>query len=167
MTTIVETCNRVITTRNSRLGARPRTGPDPSRECRTASSEFGPFADGQLVTLYHKVPPSICHNPTKGYILFHLLHLFDCSYESLTFRVLSVVVQFRIARLHNPDRDKLSRSSIRQTTRELRICRFYFFSSPGKCTEIPRIPKRGWKDHQVTQVCRPCAPYTLYRYCPW
>jgi len=62
----------------------------------------------QLVTLYHKVPPSICHNPTKGYILFHLLHLFNSGYESLTFRVLSVVVQFRIARLHNPDGDTFS-----------------------------------------------------------
>jgi len=118
----------------------------------------------QLVTLYYKVPPSICHNPTKGYILF--LHLFDSSYESLTFRVLSVVVQFRIARLHNPDGDKLSRSSICQRTREVRICRFYLFSSPGKYTEIPRIPKRRWNDHQVPQACHPCAPYTLYRHCP-
>jgi len=28
------------------FGVRPRTSPDPSRECRAASSEFGRFADG-------------------------------------------------------------------------------------------------------------------------
>ena len=41
----METCNRVITTHNGHLGARPPTGPDRSRECRPASSEFGQFAD--------------------------------------------------------------------------------------------------------------------------
>ena len=38
MASIVETCNRVVTTRNGRLGARPLTGPDPSRECRNCAA---------------------------------------------------------------------------------------------------------------------------------
>ena len=121
----------------------------------------------QLITLYHKTPPSICHHLAKGYIDFYFLHLFHSRYESFTFRVLPLVVQFRLARLHDPDGDKLSRPSICQTTREVRICQFYLLTSSRKSTEIPRISKRRWKDHQVTQMCRPCAPLTLCQHCPW
>jgi len=86
-------------------------------------------------------------------------------YETFTFYVLPVVLQFRLARLQNPDRDKLRRSSVFQTTRKMRICGFYLFSHSRKCTEIPRIQRR-WKDHEVTQLCHPCAPHTLYQHCP-
>ncbi len=120
-----------------------------------------------LVTLYYKTPPSICHRLPKGYIPIHFLRILRSKYESFTFRVLPLVVQFCLARLHNPDGNKLSRPSICQTTREVRICRFYLFTSSRTCTEIPRISKRGWKDHQVTQMCRPCAPLTLCQHCPW
>jgi len=96
----------------------------------------------------------------------YFLHLFHSEYGSFTFRALPVVVQFRLARLHNPDRDKLSRSSICQTTREVRICRFYLFSVSRKCADIPRISKGRWKDHKVTQVCPPCAPHAL-QLCSW
>jgi hypothetical protein len=94
-------------------------------------------------------------------------HLFRSRYESFAFRVLPLVVQFRLARLHKPDGDKLGRPSICETTREVRICRFYHYPSSRKPTEIPRIPTRRWKDHQVTQVCCPCAPLTLYQRRPW
>ena len=114
----------------------------------------------------HKIPPAICHYLAKGYTLLHSVDIFHSRYESFTFRVLPLVVQFRLARLHNPNGDQLNRSSIFQTARELRIYGFYLFSSSRKSTEIPRIQKRRWKDRQVTQVYRPCAPHTLYQHCP-
>jgi len=114
------------------------------------------------ITLYHKIPPSIRHY--LGYILFHFLHFFHSRYESFTFRVLPVVVPLCLAGLHIPDRDKLNRSSICRTTREMRICGCYLFSSSRKCTEIP---KKRWKDHQVTPVCRPRPLQILHLHCPW
>ena len=110
----------------------------------------------QLTTLY-----------VTAIYLLHLLYLFDSRYESLTFRVLPVVIQLRTARLHNPDGNKFNRSSVYQATREVRICGFHLFAFSRKPTEILRIPKRRWKDHEVTQVCCPCPPCTLYQHCPW
>ena len=74
-------------------------------------------ADG-LIALYHK-PSPICDHLAKGHIVFQFPHLFHSRYEPSTFHILPVVVQLRLARLHNPDRDKFNRSSICQTTREV------------------------------------------------
>ena len=75
---------------------------------------------------------------------------------------LPVTLRRRIARLHKPDGDPIRRTSFRHAIRNMQLCGIDFFRSSRTCTGFSRIPRRGRKYYEITQVYRPYLVHTFY-----